>query len=213
MTEHLATERALFVLALETDDPERREALAHAEQCAPCRELLAETRELMRLLDTEVAQAAVVAKIDPAFEARVHAAVYANAAAQAPKVWANWARIGVGIGALVSLLLAWVDLKQSPAFDMRIGMHCFFYEQAFAVGAFALGLASAKRYRVQSVLQGAWPSAFCAMTGAVAGQGVLLWRCHAHGAGVHLLLFHVLGVAVATALAAAAGPRFTRAFS
>ena len=41
-----------------------------------------------------------------------------------------------------------------------------------------------------------------AVTGALAGQAVLRMHCEAPGAALHLLAFHLVGVALATALGA-----------
>jgi hypothetical protein len=44
-----------------------------------------------------------------------------------------------------------------------------------------------------------------AMVGALFGQELLQTRCHAEGAVVHLLLFHALGVVIASLLGGVAG--------
>ncbi|MET0384917.1 MAG: hypothetical protein ABW321_03110 [Polyangiales bacterium] len=89
--EHLAPERALFVLALAPDDAERRTALAHADQCEACRRLLAESRSMLRLLDDERARAEREPYQLDALEARVLAALEASpleAATTGPKLQA-----------------------------------------------------------------------------------------------------------------------------
>jgi len=51
VSDHFASEAGL-IASLPVDDPERQAAVRHAENCSSCRRALAESLELMRLLDT-----------------------------------------------------------------------------------------------------------------------------------------------------------------
>lgn len=199
-TDHIDAARALFVLALEPEDAEYREAWAHAAQCERCQRLLEEHQALLMLLDDEL-QASIPSHLPAGFEARVSAAIVASG--RMP----GWATSLLMLGALVSILMAAYGAVQAPVREMHVGGFCIFYEQCFAAGAFALGAVFAKRY---ISFESPWQSALLSMGGALAGQSVLMMRCEANGAAEHLLLFHVLGVAAATAVGALAVPRVTR---
>lgn len=189
----------MFLLALADDDPEKRAALSHARECASCQALLDDGRSMLQLFDAVEGEDAAEAgaQVNAAFEARVLAAVRASEPARA----GLWTKLGLLLGALASLTMLFVDADQSqPSHLGRV--HCFFYEQQFAVLAFGAGVAVGRRYLAQF---GAWQSALAAMGGALLGQALLQGRCSTQGAALHLLLFHVGGVFAATLLGAAAG--------
>jgi hypothetical protein len=197
LSEHIAQDRVLFVLALAEDDPERVAAFEHAEHCAQCQAAIAHSRELLELIDGE-RDSLLTEPISAAFEARVRTAVFE------PKQ-SRWAVYGLWLGAALSAFLVWIDAHPgSPELSVARGMRCMMHEGLFALGAFVLGAVAAKWYT-----QRASPaqSALVAMTGALAGQAHLLVRCESQGAVWHLLLSHLLGVAVATAAGALVGPR------
>jgi hypothetical protein len=128
----------------------------------------------------------------------VRAAVQASAPAPAGLV----SKLGLLIGALVSLAMLFFEADLSRPLRAGVGLRCFFYEQQFAFLAFAGGVAVGRRYLAQF---GAWQSAFAAMGGALLGQVLLQTRCEADGAALHLLFFHVGGVLAASLLGALAG--------
>lgn len=199
-TDHLAADRALFVLSLEVHDPERRAAIAHAEGCERCRQLLQQSRGLLSMLDSGLA-AGIDAEISASLEARVRAGVYKRPAPA-------WASIALIAGMLLSGLMAVIQSGSTAELALHIGGHCFFYEQAFAAGAFVFGAVFAKDY---VSLARPWQAALVTTGGALLGQAILIARCPADGAALHLALFHVLGVAFAMGLGAVVGPRVARA--
>jgi hypothetical protein len=198
VVEHLAADSALFVLALADDDPEKRAALSHARECEGCRELLEEGRSMLQLFDGVGSEQAEEASsyMNAAFEARVRAAVYAGE--RAPR----WTQLGLLLGALASLALLIFDADLARPLQAGLGVRCLFYELQFGVLAFVAGGLVGRRYLTQ---YGAWQSALAAMGGALVGQALLHTRCEADGAALHLLLFHVGGVLVATLLGGVAG--------
>jgi len=203
LSDHLPTDRAMFVLALDVDDPERRAALSHAEQCAQCRELLSEGGLLLGLLDD--ARPELAEELDPAFEERVHHVVFPK---QKPTTY--WAYLCLGSGALLSAALAWFAWRgptAAPGVTRHLGASCFFYEQAFAASAFVLGALYARWYMDEKSTWRPVQSALLTMGGALVGQAILMVRCDAQGSALHLLVSHVFGVASATLLGALVGPR------
>jgi hypothetical protein len=204
---HLVADSALFVIALADDEPEKRAALDHARECPDCEALLEEARALLQMFEQECAQedhALQSAALDPGFEARVHATVYAPARAAQRSRFSQWCLL---LGALLSGLMVAFQAR-AGAMQVGLGTRCFFYEQAFALGSLALGMLSARKY-LSTISP--YQSALMAMTGALVGQAILQVRCEADGAVLHLLLFHALGVAVATALGGFAGRVASRA--
>jgi hypothetical protein len=195
---HFDADRALFVLALADDDPEQREALAHARECASCREVLREAEAMLALFDDAGADELRAARrqITPAFEARVQRAVLGSPRTR------HLSQLTVFIGALLSALMVWTRAEPEHTAFAYEGVHCLLYEQMFAAGALGLGLLFGRWY---GSTIGPWPAASMAMIGALFGQELLQTRCHAQGAVVHLLLFHALGVALATVLGGVAG--------
>lgn len=206
LSDHLPNDRAMFVLALDVDDPERRAALSHAEQCTECRELLSEGGLLLGLLDD--AQAEFAEDLDPAFEERVHSGVFPN---QRPLYWAY---VCLGTGALLCAVLAWFAWRgpvAGPGVTRHLGVSCFFYEQVFAASAFVLGVLYARSYMDEKSTWRPVQSALLTMGGSLVGQAILMVRCDAQGSALHLLASHVLGVVSATLLGALVGPRLGNA--
>jgi hypothetical protein len=195
---HLEADHALFVLTLADDDPEKRATLAHARECASCQVLLREAEAMLSSIDATGAEDLRQAElqITPAFEARVQRALHGSPRAR------RLAQLTLAIGALLSLLMVW--MRAEPARPMRalVGVNCLLYEQMFAAGALGLGLLMGRRY-LSTI--GPWQAASMAMVGALVGQAILQVRCEAEGALVHLLVFHALGVVLATLLGGVAG--------
>jgi len=206
LSDHLPTDRAMFVLALDVDDPERRAALSHAERCTQCRDLLSESGLLLGLVDD--ARADFEETLDPSFEERVRSAVFPN---QKPRYWAY---LCLTTGALLCAVLAWFAWRSpvaGPSVARHLGVSCFFYEQAFAGSAFVLGALYARWYMEEKPTWRPLQSAAITMGGALVGQAILMVRCDAQGAALHLLASHVFGVASATLLGALVGPRIGQA--
>ena len=193
---HLAADSALFVLALADDDPEKRAAMAHARECSSCQRLLDEGRAMLELFDADAAAAPV--SIDPAFEARVRAAVFPSK----NPVRARVAKLGLLLGGLASLLMLALQANVAQPLQFEIGVHCLVFEQLAALASLAAGFVVGRRYLAEF---GPWQSALSAMSGALVAQWLLQWGCEAEGAAVHLLLFHVGGVSIASMLGALAG--------
>jgi len=192
VSEHIAADHALAVLALAPDDPERQRALEHARQCQACQALLAEGTQLIALLDEGLGQVPV---LDPGLATRVHAAVHAPS---------RWGLVSLLLGGALTLFLAWFALHHTGAQASHNGVRCFLFEQAFAAAGFGLGVVYARNLSGRvSALQ--W--AAIAMGGALAGQALLLLRCNGSGAALHILFSHVLGVACASVLGALLGTR------
>lgn len=196
MLEHLAEDSALFVLALADDDPDKRAAMAHARECSSCQRLLEEGRSLLELFDADAAASQV--PIDPAFEARVRAAVFPSASPLRARV----AKLGLLLGGLASLLMLALEADVARPLHFEIGVHCLVFEQLVALASLAAGFAVGRRYLSEF---GPWQSALSAMSGALVAQWLLQWGCEAEGAAVHLLLFHAGGVLIASVLGAFAG--------
>jgi hypothetical protein len=82
------------------------------------------------------------------------------------------------------------------------GWGCLRLELALGVGAFVMGAFGA---RVMARELGVAGSALAAMSGALVGQWLLGSLCEAEQTALHLLLFHVAGVAAAALLGGLAG--------
>lgn len=193
VSEHIASDHALYLLALAPGDPERRHALEHAAQCEACQALLDESAQLLGLLDHGLSE---LPPLDPGLAARVQAAL-------APQP-SRWTWLWIASGSALTLFLAWFALQHSAHQAQHDGVRCFAFEQGLAAVAFGLGALYARQIRTRLPALH-WAS--IAMTGALAGQALLLLRCNANGAALHILLSHVLGVACATALGALLGRR------
>ena len=201
VAEHIAAEQALFLIALEDDDPEKVAALSHAAGCADCSRLLRESRAMFQLLDAETG----LEPISVQLAARVHAAVFAP---QPAVGFARLERIVWVILGAISGLLIWHDGKAGLPLEPMVGLHCLRYELGFAAGAFAAGVIATRVSGARAL--GPLRSSVLAMSGALVGQVLLRTRCEAADAAVHLLVFHGLGVVLASALGAIGGRLVSR---
>jgi hypothetical protein len=201
VAEHIAAEQALFLIALEDDDPEKVAALAHAAQCVNCSRLVRESQAMFQLLD----QAAALPAISSQLEARVHAAVFAP---QPARGLARLERIAWLILGVVSGLLIWHDGKPDLPLEPMVGLHCLRFELIFAAAAFATGVIATRLSGARAL--GPLRSAVIAMSGALVGQVLLRTHCEARDAALHLLVFHGLGVVLASSLGALAGRLISR---
>jgi hypothetical protein len=108
--------------------------------------------------------------------------------------------------ALCSLGLFWAHLGATPEPEAvprpHHGWGCLRVELGLGVAAFAFGVLGARAMARQLGTAG---SALAAMSGALVGQRLLGSLCRAEQTAVHLLLFHVAGVALAALLGGAAG--------
>ena len=239
--DHIAAEQALFLVALDDSDPERQRALAHAVNCSACRKLWQQNEAMLALLDREPAsveiEPALAARIEVtvlgkavtspvALDAPAALALEARAAAepssrepsprQAPgqvasaRGHASWQYIAWLAGAVCSAWLVWLqaDAVAEAGLYADIGMRCLRMELGFALIAFGAGVlwtrGALRRF-------GPLQASVVAMSGALVGQLVLRVRCEAPDAALHLLVFHLLGVVIATVLGGAAGRLLSRA--
>jgi hypothetical protein len=203
VAEHIPAEQALFLIALEEDDPEKRAALAHAAECEACGRLMRDSTALLRLFDEEAAPAHE--PIDPQLEARVHAAVFAQEPAAGSGHWESLAWVVMG---LLSGWLIWHDGKPNRPLEATVGLHCLRYELLCAFAALSVGVVATRLSGARAL--GPLRSSVFAMAGAVVGQILLRTRCEAPDAALHLLAFHGLGVVLATALGSLAGRLLSR---
>ena len=194
MTGHITEELALALMAVAPDDPERRDAFAHAAECSTCRALLEESQAMLRMLDGD----GELPAIDPAFKARVRTAVLGSTPARKRARWQSW---GLVLGAVLSLGMVWGDAHAGPAMP-ALGIRCALYELGCAVVPLALVGVSALRGVLRVEPRGL---ALAAMTGALVGQALLLTECPAQGAVAHTLPFHFVAVLLAATLGLAAG--------
>jgi predicted anti-sigma-YlaC factor YlaD len=199
--EHLDESSALFLVALEAQDAERRAAEAHIATCTRCRAVWNESVQLIAMLDG----AARPEPISAALMQRVHAAV-ANAQPEPRRWYAHASLWGLLAGALCSLGLFWarIGAPLPPGVELRPGLSwgCARYELALGAAAFAVGLLWSRAVAREL---GPARASLVAMSGALVGQWLLASRCEAEQTALHLLLFHVAGVGLSALLGAAAG--------
>ena len=204
MDDHLDESSTMFLVSLAADDPERVAALGHIERCARCRDAWRQSQELLTWLDC----AAPLASLDPSLCSRTQAAI---AEARPDRLWRAPRFWGWLVAASLSLGMVWAQMSSGlHALSARIGMHCLGFELGFGAVAFLLGLGWA---RAAALELGPSRAALCALSGALLGQWLLNWRCPAEHSALHLLAFHVSGVALAALLAAAGGELKQRLFS
>jgi hypothetical protein len=131
-----------------------------------------------------------------------------QAAVSSTQVWykqrAAW---GLVAGAVATLLLFWQQLGAAVPAELQtaqpgVGWGCAGFELGLAGSAFAIGVLWARRAAREL---GPLQASLVAMSGALVGQWLLESRCEAEQTALHLLVFHVAGVAVAALLGAAAG--------
>lgn len=203
MDEHLDESSAMFLVALSGDDAERRAAEAHVATCGQCRAVWQESQQLLVMLDS----AAQPDPVSPALLQRVHAAV-SNAQVEQRPWYARRGAWGFLAGAVASLLLFWSQLGAAVPAELQaqgqpgVGWDCTGFELGLAASAFALGVLWARRAAREF---GPMQASLIAMSGALVGQWLLESRCEAEQTALHLLVFHVAGVALAALLGAAAG--------
>lgn len=188
MSEHIAPEQSLALIALSHDDPERVQAEQHALSCSRCRAVLDEAQGMLSWVDDGVELPA----IDPALKARIKHQVF-TAETKPARVLSSW---WLALGLLVSSVLA-VLSGEAGALSAALGMECMLFENLIAVGPFALAAYLGVQGRIALEPLNL---ACVSMAGALAGQVILHFRCPSH-ATPHLFVFHVLGVALAAALA------------
>jgi hypothetical protein len=190
--EHIAPDSALFLVALDDDDPEKRAALDHVRSCEACRRLLTESERLLGVLDREEA---APLSLPPGLEQRVHAAVFGK-----PRRL-RWEYVAWLLGGLTSLGLLLHDSHPRPELYADIGLRCLRYELGLGTAAFVAGWFSVRlRKQTPDPLR----ASVFAMSGALVGQMLLRTRCEAADGALHLLAFHVSGVLLAALLSAGA---------
>lgn len=142
--------------------------------------------------------------------------VFARQRSQAPEDWAIGAvlavaalavaslagrfAMGVVVAAVVAAVAAAVAAGSAGALDLATGAECLVVVLASAglvAGAAWLGVRGGSRPAVRSTL------AMGGLAGALAADAALQLTCHAHGALPHLLAFHLGGVLLVAAAAAA----------
>jgi hypothetical protein len=197
--EHFDEAGALFLAALSAQDPERAAAEAHAAQCDRCRVVWQESLQLLVLLDRE----ATTEPVSPALLQRVQSAIESAA----PRPWyRRWTPWGWLSGAIASLALFAAQhgapVPRGMHAEHAAGWACARFELGFGAAAFVLGLVAA-RYTARQL--GPARASLAAMSGALVGQWLLRSHCEFEQTALHLLLFHVAGVAVSALLGAGAG--------
>ncbi len=198
MSEHIAPEQSLALIALAVDDPERLRAQQHAQACSSCRALLDEAEGMLGWVD----DVAHLPAIDPALKARIKLQVLSTPDAKPQRVLSSW---WLALGLLVSSVFAFLT-GEPGALSSAVGTHCMMFENLIAVGPFALAayLGAKGRIALEPL-----NLACASMAGALAGQVLLHFRCPTH-ATPHLFAFHVVGVVLAAALAYSATFAFQR---
>jgi hypothetical protein len=206
--EHVDESRAMYLVALRADDPERRAAVVHTEHCAACGALWQESLQLLTLLDREGedTHALHTHALSDELVQRVQTAV-SRAQASSKPLFMRVSTWLFAAFALCSLGLFWSRLGEAPRPEVVPALHddgwgCLRFELGFGVAAFVLGLFGA---RIVARELGVAGSALAAMSGALVGQWLLGSRCESEQTALHLLLFHVSGVALAAVLGALAG--------
>jgi hypothetical protein len=106
-----------------------------------------------------------------------------------------------GLALSLSVALAWIDYNEWPLVPGHT-IGCMQIE--LAIGALPL-MAMLGFSRGTGARLGSFASAAAGACGALAGQGVLLTSCAADESVLHVLFFHVAGVAVATVAGAGLG--------
>jgi hypothetical protein len=203
--EHISADNALFLVALDESDAEKRSALVHAAQCPSCADLIRESQALLQLVDSEPLEA----EVNAALEARIVSAVFGPAGEPAPTTAATrWQYVAWLLGATLSALLIAFDAHAGQALYVEIGLRCLRLELAFSLVAVGAGALWTRRMARDL---GALPASVVAMTGALIGQTVLRVSCEAPHAALHLVVFHFVGVLIATALGGVTGKLLTRA--
>jgi hypothetical protein len=190
MSDHISEDLALVLAVLDPDDPERRAALAHAESCSACAQLLERGASVLNRIDTHPVNMVV----DPQLKARILASVDRLEAARSGTRWEPYA---IATGALLSIALALLDFRaRAGLFPTRAPL-CVMWQ---LLGATLSVVAVSTWARTWVWRTSPLRLAVVAMSGALLGQLWLRVRCPTHDAPVHVFTFHVSGVLLATLL-------------
>jgi hypothetical protein len=111
------------------------------------------------------------------------------------------AKLAAGLALALSFVLAFVDYS---VMTMIAGHTVGCLRIELVIGALPLFMMVAMSRRADPA-HGAWQSAAAGAAGALAGQGVLLTTCAADESVMHVLAFHVAGVAAAALLGGGLG--------
>ena len=188
MSDHVAEEFALILVALDRDDPERVAAFAHAESCPACARLLEREASLLALVDGQ----AVDVTVNPRLKARILASI--DRMEQEPPAM-RWEPLALAIGALLSIALALIDLRtREGQFPARAPL-CVMWQMLGALFSLAgVGIWARSWALRSSPLR----LAVVSMGGALIGQLWLRIRCPTDDAPLHVLVFHMGGFLLAT---------------
>lgn len=193
--------QALALVALPPGDRDREKAQVHARACAGCRKALREARSMLALIDAALIPAppSAAALSDARRSVEELQALDRRTAAAPARGLSGLATLAAcAASALLAALAA-----AAPGLFAAVGVHCLAFELLAAAGPVA-AVALAGGFSAQGPR---WTAAALAASGALAGQVALHFSCPAHSAGLHLLVFHLGGVA----LAALAGRGLQRA--
>ncbi|MET0387827.1 MAG: hypothetical protein ABW321_17780 [Polyangiales bacterium] len=186
MSEHIPADLALFVATLAPHHPERRAAELHAQHCPRCNALLQQSRVLLASLPLDGPRPPP----DPRLKQRILRAV-----THLPQRDRHTAlQLQLTLGLLVSVALALADARARHGVFAAHGHLCLLWELGGALGALLLmhGWTTHTRRRPD-----ARRAVRSALLGGLAGQLWLRACCPTYDVGLHSLLFHVLGVALA----------------
>jgi len=203
MSEHVPADRALSIAALEEGDTEKALARSHAAACSDCERLIREGERMVSLLEQSEPPVTVTADLTE----RVRRAVFAPAPAAEP-ARGRWQPLTWVAGAALSALLIWLDVRPGEVAHAGGGIGCLLFENGYALATCA-GAAFWARTRGRQI--DPWTGSVVGLAGALVGQLFLRTHCQAAHAALHLLTFHLVGVAIGTALGALSVPFFTRA--
>lgn len=203
MTDHVPADRMLMLAALEDSDPEKLQARSHAEACSDCERLFREGERMVSLLE----QSETPVTVSTELTARVRRAVFESAPATERSA-KRWQPLIWLAGASLSALLIWFDVHPGEGLTIGNGIDCLLFENGYALATCA-GAAIWARSRGRQI--DPWTGSVVGLAGALVGQFVLRTHCEAAHAALHLLSFHLIGVAIGTALGALSVPLLTRA--
>jgi hypothetical protein len=188
MSDHVAEDFALILVALDHDDPERQAAFAHAESCPACAQLLAREASLLAIVDGQ----AIDVTVDPRLKARILATIDRLEPQRPARRWEPFA---LAIGALLSIGLMLLDLRlRDGLFPARAPL-CVMWQLLGALFSLAgVGIWARSWALSSSPLR----LAVVAMGGALIGGLWLRVRCPTDDAPLHVLVFHLGGFVLAT---------------
>jgi hypothetical protein len=202
VTDHVSAERVLLIAALAETDPEKLQARSHATACTDCERLIRDGERMVALLDRSQPPVLVSTELAD----RVRRAVFASAPAT-EGAHKRWQPLTWLAGAALSALLIWLDGRPGGSLAGSGGVHCVLLENGYALASCA-GAAIWARTRRQQI--DPWTGSVVGMAGALLGQFLLRTQCEAAHVALHVLVFHLLGVALGTALGAVSVPLLTR---